>query len=142
MPAALLRFLPHIGIALALGLAVWWIDHAGYGRAMADRDRRDAAMLTQVRAELRQSERRLMDKMAANDALFTHLIEGIDQIDRSTQSTIAREIARDPRLSDPRLGLSDGMLDAVNRARASGACAPGAAGRIVCTVPAAAEPGR
>lgn len=141
MPVWLLRFLPHIGIALALGLAVWWINDAGYDRAMADRDARDAKMLLQFRTELRESEQRLATSIAEIGADYAAGKAARDMAFANLQTQIAKEIAREKRLSDPAAGLTPGLLDAVNRARATGACAAAASGRIECALPAT-EPGR
>jgi len=138
MPAALLRFAPHIGLALALGFAVWWVDHQGYGRAMADRDRRDAGMLLQIRAELRQSEQRLAITIDGIASDYQRQRDALSRAGATLQPIILKEAARDPRLSDPAAGLTPGLLDAINRARATGACATAASGRIECAMPAAA----
>ena len=148
MPAQLLsllmRTLPQIGLALACLGAVWWIDHAGYRRAMADRDARDARLLDAMRTELRASEQRLDAAIDAVAGDYQGQREAIARTGATLQPIILKEAARDPRLSDPALGLAPRMLDAVNRARAAGACAPAAAGRIACAMSAAAagdEPG-
>ncbi len=138
MPAALLRFLPHAGIAVAIVGAVWWLDHKGYQRAMADRDRRDAAMLDQLRSDLRQSEQRLALSIDGIAGTFDAQREALSRAGAALQPVILKEAAHDPRLADPALGLTPGLLDAVNRARAAGACAAAASGRIACALPAAA----
>jgi hypothetical protein len=136
IPPALLRLLPHIGIALALAGAIWWIDHRGYGRAMADRDARDARLLGRLHAELRDSEQQLAAAMAGIEGDYEARREALSRAGATLQPIIIKEAARDPRLSDPALGLSPGLLDTVNRAREAGACAAAPAGRIDCTMPA------
>lgn len=134
---ALLRLLPGALAVIAIAAVVWRIDHAGYVRAMADRDARDARMLVQLRSDLRQSEQRLAN---AIDGIADGYETGRAERDRafaSLRSGLARDIVHEPRLSDPAAGLTRGMLDTINRARAAGGCATAAAGRIVCTMPAA-----
>lgn len=137
MPPGLLRLLPHIGIALALAAALWWIDHRGYSRAMADRDARDARLLGQLHAALRDSEQRLAASMAGIEGDYEAARLSVSRTGAALQPIIIEEAAHDPRLSDPALGLSPGLLDAVNRARGAGACAAAPAGRIDCTMHAA-----
>ncbi len=137
MPIALLRFLPHLGIALAIVGAVWWIDHQGYGRAMADRDARDARMLDMLRIALRDSEQRLARSIGQIEGDYQLRHDAILRAGTALQPIIVKETAHDPRLSDPALGLTPGLLDAVNRARATGPCAATVAGRIDCALPAA-----
>jgi hypothetical protein len=136
IPPALLRLLPHVGIALALASAIWWIDHRGYSRAMADRDARDARLLGRLHTELRDSEQRLAASMAGIEGDYEASREALSRAGATLQPIIIKEAARDPRLSDPALGLSPGLLDTVNRARKAGACAAAPAGRIDCTMPA------
>lgn len=146
MSAVLLRLLPHVGIGLAIiGAivgAVWWIDDAGYDRAMRQRDAANAAMLEEVRTELRRSEQRLALAIDGIAGDYQGQRERLARAGATLQPIILKEAARDPRLSDPALGLPPGMLDALNRARAAGACAAAASGRIGCALPApAADPG-
>lgn len=144
MPPALLRMLPYAAAVLALAAAILWTDHRGYHRAIADRDARDAKLLGQVRAELRGSEQRLATSIAGIEGDYETARQSLSRAGATLPPIILKEAAHDPRLSDPALGLSPGLLDAINRARATGACAAGAAGRIDCTLPAAgttAQPG-
>jgi hypothetical protein len=136
MPPALLRLLPHISIALALAAVVWWTDHRGYSRAMADRDARDAQLFSRLHAELRDSEHRLAAAMAGIEGDYEAARASVFRTGSALQPIIIKEAAHDPRLSDPGLGLTPGLLDAVNRARSAGACAAAPAGRIECTMPA------
>lgn len=142
MPTWLLRFLPHIGIALAIIGAMWWLDHRGYQRAMADRDARDAKILDRMRSELRQSEQRLAISIDGIAGTYDAQRKALARAGATLQPIILKEAVNDPRLSDPAAGLTVGLLDAINRARAAGPCAAAAAGRIECAVPAvAAAPG-
>jgi hypothetical protein len=135
MPPALLRLLPHIGLAFVLVAAIWWIDHRGYGRAIADRDARDARLLGRLHAELRDSEHRLAASMAGIEGDYEAARQSLSRAGAALQPIIVKEAARDPRLSDPALGLTPGLLAAVNRARKTGTCAATAAGRIDCAMP-------
>lgn len=137
MPAILLRFLPHLLVIVAIIGAVWWINDAGYDRAMSDRDAADAKMLSQIRTEQRRSEQRLAIAINAIDAAVASQIAGIDATHTETRRVIEREIIREPRLSDPAAGLTDGLFDAINRERAAIACAPTPAGGVSCTLPPA-----
>lgn len=137
MPPALLRMLPHVGAVLALAAAILWVDHRGYRRAMDERDARDAKLLGQIRSELRGSEQRLATSIAGIEGDYEAIRRSLSRTGATLPPIILKEAARDPRLSDPALGLSPGLLDAINRARAAGTCAAAAPGRIDCTVPAA-----
>lgn len=137
MPGWLLRLLPQAGIALAVICTLWWADHAGYRRAMTDRDLHDARMLDRIRTELRASERRLGLSIQGAEAPYQRQRVALGRAGAMLQPTILKEIADAPRLSDPAAGLSPGLLDALNRARASGACATLSPGRIDCALPAA-----
>jgi hypothetical protein len=142
MPMWLLRFMPHIGIAIAILGVVWWLDHAGYQRAMADRDARDAKILDQVRSDLRQSEQRLAIAIDGIAGTYDAQRAALARAGATLQPIILKEAANDPRLSDPAAGLTPGLLDAINRARSTSTCSAAAAGRIDCAVPdAAAAPG-
>jgi hypothetical protein len=136
MPTWLLRLLPHIGIALAIVGAVWWIDHKGYQRAMADRDASNAKLLDQMRTELRKSEQGLASSIAGIASDYEAQRGALARAGATLQPIILKEAANDPRLSDPAAGLTAGVLDAVNRARAAGPCAARATGRIECAMSA------
>ncbi|MBO9581053.1 MAG: hypothetical protein J7498_09200 [Sphingobium sp.] len=144
MPTALRRMLPYFGAVLALAATILWIDRFGYRRAMAERDARDAKLLGQIRIELRGSEQRLAISIASIEGDYEAVRRSLLRTGAALPPIILKEAAHDPRLSDPALGLSPGLLDAVNRARAAGACAAAAAGRIDCALPVpgtVAEPG-
>ena len=142
MPPALLRLLPHIGLALALLAVIWGIDHRGYKRAMGDRDARDARLLGQLHAELRDSEHRLAASMANIERDYETTRQSLSRAGAALNPIIIKEATHDPRLSDPALGLSPGLLTAVNSARAAGACTATAAGRIDCALSAPAAGGQ
>lgn len=137
MPGWLLRIMPQIGVALAIIGAVAWIDHRGYRRAILDRDAREAIMLAKLDEALRRSEHRLAGQVAAIDADYARHRASVAATRTIIQPIITREIARETRLADPASGLTPSLLDTVNRARATGACATGAAGSIICALPTA-----
>lgn len=133
----LLRLLPGaIGLLILIG-TIRWIDHKGYQRAMADRDAADAKMLDQIRADLRQSERRLTTAIDGIAGDYQSQHDALARTSARLQPIILKEVARDPHLSDPAAGLTPGLLTALNQARAAGACATAASGRIACALPAA-----
>jgi hypothetical protein len=137
MPGWLLRFLPPIGIALAVVGAVWWIDRQGYERALADREARDVKLLDQMRRDLRQSEQRIAMSIDAIGDHYETQRSALARAGATLQPIIAGETDYAPRLADPAAGLTSGLLDAVNRARAAGPCAATASGSIACALPAA-----
>lgn len=120
MTALLARFWPHLAVALAVIGVLFWVDDRGYQRAKAD----------QAALEQRISER-VSDAVAEIDRRNAARFAEIDSADRTViQPIITREIASDPRFSDPAAGITDGMRDALNRARALSS-APGADSRAV-----------
>jgi hypothetical protein len=137
IPPALARMLPHLGIALLIVGALWSIDHAGYRRAMAEREARDARLRDALRSELRRSEQRLALAIDRISADYQGRHDALAALAGSLRPIIIGEKIHAPRLADPALGLTPGLLAAVNRARAAGACAPTAAGAIACALPAA-----
>ena len=138
MPTALLRLLPHAGLALALIGAIWWIDHRAYARAMGDRDAHDARMLSEIHTALRISEQRLGTSIANIAGDYEARRVALSRAAATLQPTLIKEAAHDTRLFDPASGLSPGLLDAINRARATGSCTAATAGRIDCALPATA----
>ena len=140
MPA-FVRFLPHIGLALALLGAVWWIDRNAAERTRLQIDARAKASEILMRKELRAVELNLAETIGAEGATYEGQRLAIDQARGIIQSTISKELAGAARYSDSASGLSAGLLEALNRARASGACATAPSGRIECAVPATAASG-
>ena len=119
MPAILFRFLPHIAIVLAVLAGVWYIDNRGYDRAIADRDARDAKARAQWDARIEALSIKLGTDIADIDLTATRTIERIGTIEKTiVQPTIQREIILEKRLSDPAAGITDGLCQAINAARA------------------------
>lgn len=120
MPAWLIRYLPHIVVALAIIAAVVWIDQRGYERAQADQ----AAQERRVTAAITKAVDDIDAKTAAR-------LASIDTTQRTiVQPTITREIASDPRFSDPAAGITPDMLRAINRARAASGSASASEGAV------------
>ena len=111
-PAFLLRFLPHIAIALAVIGAVWFLDRQGYQRATRDRAASDAALVAKITAKLGEIDVRNAARLAS-----------IDTTERTIVQPILRtEIAREARYNDSRCAITPGVRDALNTAvAASGA---------------------
>ncbi len=141
MLAFLKLFGPHIAIALALGGAIWYLDHQGYQRATRDAEARDLKLRTDLQADLRGVEQALSQKLAAIDADTASARAGIATARTIIQPTIVKELTRETRYSDPAAGLSDGLRAAVDRARAALACTSAPDGGISCALPAAAPSG-
>jgi len=108
MPAIILRFLPHIAIALAIIGAIFFIDHRGYQRAQADQAKLEARIAAKI-----------TDAVDAIDKKTAVRIADIDTTQRTiVQPVLTREILANPRLSDPDAGITPAMRDAINAARA------------------------
>ena len=137
---ALLRLIaPHIAVVAAIAAIIWWIDDNAADRTREQLAAASAASEIRLRADLRQSEQRLAETLHGIDRSVTDQLAAIDLVGTVIQPTVTREIIRDPRLSDPDAGLTAGLLAAVNRARAAGACSATADGGIECALPAAAD---
>ncbi len=137
---AILRLLgPHLAVVAAIAALIWWIDDNAADRTRSQIAAANAASEIRRRADLRQSEQRLAETLHGIDRSVTDQLAAIDLVGAVIQPTVTREIIRDPRLSDPDAGLTAGLLAAVNRARATGACTAAADGGIECALPAAAD---
>jgi hypothetical protein len=117
MPALILRFLPHIAIAGLLLFGVWKIDQAGYRRAVAQIERQNAA-------QARKIEALLAGEIAGLDRRMAGRLDAIEAAARTRSIIIEREVANDPRYTDPRCALTPGVRDAVNAALRGDTAAP------------------
>ena len=135
MMAFIRPFLPHLMVAAAIIGFVLWIDARGYDRARRDNEALAAKVAADTAKRLRSSELRLAGIVAKGDTTLAGQIAAID-IDARTiiQPAITKELSSDPRYSDPDAGISVGLLDTLNRARARSTCAGRADGGITCTV--------
>ena len=122
---------PYLGAVLALGAAVWYIDHRGFKRAEAEATARENAERLQeqrlvilIKTMTRDSEQRMQVLLNNQN---TQLADALGQIETTSrtivQPTLVREISNDPRFSDPDRGITDGMLGAINTSRALSQCA-------------------
>jgi len=111
IPAWLLRFLPHIAVALAVIGALLFVDHRGYARAQDDQKKLEQRITAKI-----------SDAVDAIDKKTATRIADIDTTQRTiVQPVLTREIIANPRLSDPALGITPAMRDAINAARAESA---------------------
>lgn len=125
MPAWLLRFLPHIGLALALGFAVWWIYSSGQAAERKENQRRELTQAILIAKAERRLSQQISDGLAALDSNTSTRLNAIDVTERTVvMPTIQREIVREKRLSDPAAGLTPSLLDALNQARNASADHP------------------
>ena len=107
--ALLIRFLPHIAIALAVIGAVWFLDRQGYQRATRDRAASDAALVAKITA-----------KMGEIDARNAERLANIDTTERTiVQPIITRELTREARYSDARCAVTSGVRSALDAAVAA-----------------------
>jgi hypothetical protein len=117
VPALILRFLPHIAIAGLLLFGVWKIDQAGYRRAVAQIER-------QNRAQQAKIEALLAGEIAGLDRRISGRLAAIEAAARARSIIIEKEVANDPRYTDPRCALTPGVRDAVNAALRGDSAAP------------------
>ena len=142
MLAGLLRRIwPHMLALCAVIGCLWWIDRNAARRTRAQIEAAQARLESRLRADLRQSEQRLTVSIDALAADYARSQVAIARTRAIIQPILTTEIAREPRLSDPAAGLTPGLLAAINRARATGACAATAAGGIRCALPGPAGTG-
>lgn len=132
---------PYIGAILLVGGAVWFIDHRGYQRAEAEataRENERKLQLAEFNRVLAEKVDGLEDSMqtSINDSA-SRLMTQVDQIgvvNRTIiQPTLVKEIQSEPRFTDPSLGITDGMLRELNRARGFSQQRPCPAGSVAST---------
>lgn len=105
----------HIAIAAGLAFAVWKIDQNGYERAERHAAEREARIVEEVR----QMEKRIAEQISEIDSDLAAQTSTIDATERTIiVPTLTKEIARDPRFSDPAAGITDSVRNELNRARA------------------------
>lgn len=125
LPVWAIKLLPYGAAALALGGAVWYIDHRGYERAETEATARDSQRKLDL-AEFEKAVAQEVDgletsmQVAINDSdsrVVSHL-NSLEIVNRTViQPTLTREIQRETRLSDPAAGITDIMRQELNRAR-------------------------
>jgi hypothetical protein len=134
MRAFLGRFGLPLLIAIALGVAVVWIDQRGYERAKDQEHARDLERAAITADVVRAIDGKLDQRLANVSAALAGQLQTIDTEGKTiVQPILTRELLRDPGLADPDRCLSPGLLNAVNAARGfpidgqlGGATAPGA----------------
>lgn len=128
----------HIAIALAIVGVLAWDNHEGYARAEdhfkaqeAARDAEEARLSARIHSEI-------ADGLATIDRNTADRLAAIDHTDRTVvQPVLEREIANDPRYNAPACTVSEGVLGALNAARAASGD-PAAAGADGGRVPGGA----
>lgn len=118
IPAVLLRFLPHIAIALAIISGVWYIDHKGYQRAKHDAERRQLVDAIANERKVRRIEKALSETTGELDAALGRKLDKINTLGAATLATLQKGINNDPRYRDPACALGDGVWRTLNEARA------------------------
>jgi hypothetical protein len=142
------RSILKFGLPLLLILgALWFIDHRGYQRAedkykleKAEADARalEANRLAEQRS--RKLEQVMQGVVTEVDEKLGVRLTSLDVLKQTIiQPTLTKEILSDPRYSNPDAGISVGMLDTLNTARAATnpACTSTANGGLTCPLPAA-----
>ena len=141
------KIAPYVGAVLLLLGAVWFLDHRGYQRAKHEAelaDAREEASRLQMRAEIDRQvqglEGRMQKIVSESDTRLRQQIDSIEVQNRTIiQPTITREIQNGPpRLTDPGSGITPGLRDALNAARAQSGCPNSATpdSRTGCPLPA------
>lgn len=139
-----LKVLPYIGVVLLLGTAVWYLDHRGYERATAEATARDnerklqnATFAILLAQQTRDQEGTMQNIINTSDAKLGDVLNNLTVEHNTTNQTIIKEIASDPRFTDPAAGISDGMLRAINTARGASArpCPAGSNATACFTLP-------
>lgn len=134
MPALLLRFLPHIGIVLAILVGVWWIYDNGYDAAEAAADARASRLAIVVLTELRDVEARAADRENKRSTQDRAALAAIAANTAAGDARIIKEMTHEVRFTDPALGYPPGVRDEINRAIARLACTATDRGGIQCAV--------
>lgn len=144
MIAALARRVwPHALVIAAILCAVLWIDRNAAERTRGEMEAARARIEASVRSDLRRSEQRLAMTMGALAGQVRALDDALAERSRTDlRPALIRELTRETRLSDPALGLSDGVREQLNRAIPPVACAARADGGIRCALPDAGAAAR
>lgn len=137
---------PPIMLALAIGAAVLYIDHRGYKRAEGQA-KLSRALEQNTRLKLKvlvdgmkdELEQDLQDVVSKTDSNMGKRIGDLRIREKiEILPLLQKEIDNDPRFRDPSLGITDGMLRAINTARATSdfsTCTRTADGGITCSLP-------
>ena len=141
MPLSLiLRYLPQIGIALAIVGAVWYIDHKGYQRAKEDAERRQLVSAIVEEKRTRRIERGMLDRSNDLDISLGRKLDTLNTQGAATMAALQKGIHDDPRYSSPACALGDGVWRSLNEARARTVPGPApAASSVTVELPAPAS---
>lgn len=145
MPVWLIKLLPYGAAALALGGAVWYLDHRGYERAEREAIQRETELKLQnatfailLGQQTRDQEQAMQNIVNESDAHLGDVLQALNIENKTVvQPTLIKEIASDPRFTDPALGITDGMFRAINTARSASSrpCPPGSNATACFTLP-------
>ena len=121
----LLKLLPYGAAALALGFAVWFIDHRGYERAEAQNkaieqklDLQAAKTDLTLNGEVEDVQNTLTTGMNKLGGDLGNRIDNIETTNKTIiQPTITKEIAGAPILTSTTCALPDGLWGSINQAR-------------------------
>lgn len=109
-----------LGIAAAILLGLWYVDHRGYKRAEEHYQLQEAKRVEMEAHLAAKIHGELQDGLTAIDRDTTGKLASIDRTERTVvQPIITREIAHDPRYSSADCSVSGVVLGAVNAARAA-----------------------
>lgn len=133
----LLPFLPYVAVVGFVLGGIWYIDHKGYQRAQKDAEFERMVTAILIDKYVSDLETNLRDTISGIDRNLADRIANIDLINRTIiQPTIEKEIRNDPRFSDPNLGITSVMRDALNRAIKQSTCPAAANGGDCVSLPA------
>lgn len=110
-------FLPHILSVIALITTFIWYSNAQYKAGEAAAQARFDALQNTAKVNQQELEAVLQTQMDETTNQTKEVLDGLGVRQTELRTTIIREIEKEPRLSDPEQGLSDGLLEAVNKAR-------------------------
>lgn len=135
MPAPwYIRFLPYLGIVLAVLAGVWYLQHIGYQRAQRDRDAADAKLRIAIQADLRSFEQNAIAREAKRGNELDARLSTIAHSAAQGRDRIIKEMTHEIRFTDPALGIPDSVRAEINRALTASACSAAADGSIRCAV--------
>lgn len=142
MGAFLGKYWLQLVIAAAILAVLGYVHHQGYKQAEAHFAAQQAKADEVERRITSAIEKDLREGLAGIDRSNADRLAAIDRTDRTiVQPILEREIAHDPRYTNPACSVSDGVLGALNAARAASGAA-GAAGGDRGSLPAGAAPRR
>jgi len=105
-----------ICIAVVIFVIICYTNHV-YKLSQDQADQKYAKM--QAAAQKQQADmHELLNKAVIQiDQDITKKFDKIDTVTAASKTTVVKEVAKNPRLSDPNQGITDDMLTAINNAR-------------------------